>query len=303
METTYGRPQYQFPSTADVMKGIIRFCRESLDNDETPVLLGYSLGKSQELLCGLGEANLPIMLHGTVFKLSRIYEQFGQCFPPYEKYDSGTARGKVLLCPPSVAGSALLRNLGRTRLAVLTGWAVDPNCRFRYQAHAAFPLSDHADYPDLIEFVRRVSPKKVYTLHGFAAQFAQTLRDLGYDAQPLSEEDQLSLPLTVAPTERPPRKLPRKVGKPSPSENPEEAPVSEPFENFARVCGEIAGTTRKLEKTRLLAEYLRQLSSDSLAHAAVWFTGAPFPSSQNKTLQLGWALIRDALWNRTAGPP
>src|SRR5207249_2152395 len=46
METTYGRPQYVFPPAAEVMKGVIRFCREALDNDETAVLLGYSLGKS-----------------------------------------------------------------------------------------------------------------------------------------------------------------------------------------------------------------------------------------------------------------
>lgn len=59
METTYGRPVYQFPPTADVLQGVIRFCREALDNEETPVLLGYSLGKSQELLCGLGEAACP----------------------------------------------------------------------------------------------------------------------------------------------------------------------------------------------------------------------------------------------------
>src|SRR5688500_1453692 len=136
METTYGRPHYQFPPTEEVIKGVIRFCREALDNEETPVLLGYSLGKSQELLCALGEAKLPIMLHGTVHKLTKIYEQFGQCFPPYEKYEAEEARGRVLLCPPNVAGSAMLRNLGRTRVAVLTGWAVDPNCRFRYQAHA-----------------------------------------------------------------------------------------------------------------------------------------------------------------------
>jgi hypothetical protein len=64
-------------------------------------------------------------------------------------------------------------------------------------------LSDHADFPDLIEFVKQVAPKKVYTLHGFAAEFAQTLRDLGYDAQPLSEEDQLALPLQII---RPSRK-------------------------------------------------------------------------------------------------
>ena len=53
----------------------------------------------------------------------------------------------------------MLRNLGRTRTAILTGWAVNPNCRYRYQCDAAFPLSDHADFPDLIELVKRVQPK------------------------------------------------------------------------------------------------------------------------------------------------
>jgi DNA ligase-1 len=292
METTYGRPHYQFPPTEDVIKGVTRFCREAIDNDETPVLLGYSLGKSQELLCGLGEAGLPLMLHGTVHKLTKIYEQFGQCFPPYEKYDADTARLKVLLCPPSVAGSAMLRNLGRTRVAVLTGWAVDPNCRFRYQAHAAFPLSDHADFRDLVEFVNQVQPKKVFTLHGFAAEFAQTLRDLGFDAQPLSQEDQLALPLTVDTT-----KVQQKRPLPSQTQANELPPVSESetFHKFSETCAAIGGTTKKLEKTAILSAYLKLLETKSLGLATVWFTGNAFPPSQNKTLQLGWAVLRDAL--------
>lgn len=294
METTYGRPQYRFPPSAEVILGIVRFCREALDNDETPVLLGYSLGKSQELLCGLGDAGLPIMLHGTVHKLTKIYEKFGRCFPPYEKYDAETAQKKVLLCPPSVAGSAMLRNLGRTRVAVITGWAVDPNCRFRYQAHAAFPLSDHADFPDLIEFVKQVQPKKIFTLHGFAADFAQTLRDLGFDAQALSQQDQLALPLSIGAQPVASRK-PRPQPAAPPGESSESIPESESFKAFADTCARIAATTKKLEKTALLADYLKQLEPKSLSCAAVWFTGTPFPSSQNKTLQLGWALIRDAL--------
>ena len=291
METTYGRPHYQFPPTEGVINGVIRFCREALDNDETPVLLGYSLGKSQELLCGLGDAGLPIMLHGTVHKLTKIYEQFGQCFPPYEKYDAESARGKVLLAPPSVAGSAMLRNLGRTRVAVLTGWAVDPNCRFRYQAHAAFPLSDHADFPDLVEFVKEVKPKKVFTLHGFAAEFAQTLRDLGFDAQPLSQEDQLALPLAITSA-----KSGRGAVIPTVARAPGE-PIkeSESFYKFAETCFLISRTTKKLEKTAILSGYLKQLESSSLGLATVWFTGNAFPPSHNKTLQLGWAVIRDAL--------
>src|SRR5688572_727574 len=291
METTYGRPHYQFPPTESVIKGVIRFCREALDNEETPVLLGYSLGKSQELLCGLGDAGLPIMLHGTVHKLTKIYEKFGQCFPPYEKYEADSARGKVLLCPPNVAGSAMLRNLGRTRTAVLTGWAVDPNCRFRYQAHAAFPLSDHADFPDLIEFVKQVDPKKVYTLHGFAAEFAQTLRDQGYDAQPLSQEDQLALPMVIPKAKSAQRQV---TVEPS-ATTLVPVPESESFHKFAETCSLISKTTKKLEKTAILSIYLKQLEPKSLGLTTVWFTGNPFPPSHNKTLQLGWAVIRDAL--------
>jgi len=177
------------------MQNIIRFCADGLEENEVPVLFGYYLGKSQELLCSLGDAGLPIMLHGSVYKLTRIYEQFGHCFPSYEAYEAGQARGRVLLCPPSVAGSAMLRNLGRVRMAVLTGWAVDPGCRFRYGADAAFPLSDHADFPELIEMVKRVKPGKVYTLHGFAAEFAECLREIGFEARSLSQEEQMALPL------------------------------------------------------------------------------------------------------------
>jgi DNA ligase-1 len=295
METTYGQSKYRFPPTAEVIQGIIRFCREALDNDETPVLLGYSLGKSQEILCGLGEAGLPLMLHGTVHRLTKIYEGFGQCFPPYEKYEAGSARGKVLLCPPNVSNSAMLRNLGKVRVAVLTGWAVDPNCRFRYQAHAAFPLSDHADFPDLIELVKQVQPKKVFTLHGFAAQFAQTLRDLGYDAQAISEEDQLALPLAFATTA---------AKKRAPTSTPQHAtlpytvttlPEHQLFSRFAETCAQIGATTKKLEKTKILADYLRELENSALTSAAVWFTGSPFAGTENKALQLGWAIIRDVL--------
>ena len=64
------------------------------------------------------------------------------------------------------------------RTAVLTGWALDPGAKFRYGCDAAFPLTDHADYPDLIRYVDLVQPKRVLTLHGFAAAFANDLREL-----------------------------------------------------------------------------------------------------------------------------
>lgn len=50
METTFGLPRYVFPPTEQVLAGIVAFCRQSLADGATPVLFGYSLGKSQELL-------------------------------------------------------------------------------------------------------------------------------------------------------------------------------------------------------------------------------------------------------------
>ena len=299
METTFGRPQYVFPPTQQVLKNVIRFCREALDNDEIPILLGYSLGKSQELLCSLGEAGMPLMLHGTIFNLTRIYEQFGKCFPKYELYRPAEARGKVLLCPPHVIGSAMLRNLGKSRTAILTGWAVDPNCRYRYQCDAAFPLSDHADFPDLLELVNQVRPKKVFTLHGFAADFAQTLRERGVDAQALSQDEQLALALgRDKPKPRTtPQKKPASIS-PTAAQS-EQLVAADSLIAFAQTCARIGVDSRKLEKVRVLSEYLGKLRGDALNLVTTWFTGRPFPANQNKVLQLGWALIRDAV--STAG--
>ena len=78
---------------------------------------------------------------------------------------------------------------------MITGWALDPGARFRYRCDAAFPLSDHADFADLLRFVELVNPKKVLTVHGFAEDFARTLRQRGIEAWALGRDNQLDLSL------------------------------------------------------------------------------------------------------------
>jgi DNA ligase-1 len=195
METTYGLPRYRLPSTEQVIQQIIWFCREALDQGEVPVLLGYSLGKAQEILCALDGAGLTPMLHGSVFAMTRIYEQFGQGFCQYTRYNANEIAGNVLICPPSANRSRMLEKIPRKRVAMISGWAVDPGAIYRYRVDAAFPLSDHADYDDLIRYVELVQPKRVLTLHGFAAEFASDLRNRGVEAWALSAQNQLELDL------------------------------------------------------------------------------------------------------------
>jgi ATP-dependent DNA ligase I len=289
METTFGVPRYRFPATEEVIDQIVAFCRETIDDGAVPVLLGYSLGKAQEILCSLDGAGLTPMLHGSVYQMTRIYEQFGQSFCKYFRYKANDVAGKVLICPPSANHSHMLEKIARKRVAMISGWAVDPNAVYRYQVDAAFALSDHADYNDLLRYVELVQPRRVFTLHGFAAAFARDLRLRGIEAWALSEENQMEFTLLQIPS--------RASSGASSSERCTGgacAAASE-FLAFANVGEAIAATPAKLEKIRLLADYLRGLTSEQLPIATPYFAGKAFAQSDPRTLQVGWAVIFRAL--------
>jgi DNA ligase-1 len=135
METTYGLPRYRMPPTEETVARMVEFCREALEEGAVPVLLGYSLGKSQEILCALVEAGLTPMLHGSIWNLTEIYRALRPGFPcDYLRYAAGEVSGKVLVCPPSANRSRMLTQIKHRRVAVLTGWALDP------RGHLSIPM-------------------------------------------------------------------------------------------------------------------------------------------------------------------
>jgi ATP-dependent DNA ligase I len=298
MEATFGLPRYRFPPTEQVIDQMISFCRETIDAGKVAVLLGYSLGKAQEILCSLDGAGLTPMLHGSVYQMTRIYEQFGQSFCKYVRYNPKDVAGKVLICPPSANRSRMLERIPGKRVAMVSGWAVDPTAIYRYQVDAAFPLSDHADYDDLVRYVELVQPQRVLTLHGFAAAFARDLRARGVEAWALSEENQMELHLPAAGNTRPVRPSARASRTAESTKDPvpqNASSMESEFLTFANVGEAIAATPAKLEKIRLLADYLRGLTSEQLPIAALYFTGRAFAQSDLRTLQVGWAVILRAL--------
>ncbi|MBP9913707.1 MAG: hypothetical protein KBF26_09900 [Opitutaceae bacterium] len=195
METTFGLPRYAFPPQDEVIARMIAFCHAALADGLVPVLYCYSLGKSQEVLRALAPAGVPVMLHAATFHLTQVYEQCGLTFPAYREFDAREANGHIVICPPPHNGAGLLKHLPARRTAVVTGWALDAGAIYRNKCDAAFPLSDHADYPDLLSLVELVRPKLVYTVHGFAREFAATLRARGIEALALGRGNQLELSL------------------------------------------------------------------------------------------------------------
>ncbi len=60
---------------------------------------------------------------------------------------------------------------------------------------------------------------------------------------------------------------------------------------FAQTCESVAATTKKLEKTRIVADYLKSLPPNQAAIAAIFFSGRPFPAYRDTPLQVGGSLL------------
>ena len=150
------------------------------------VLAGYALGKAQELTKIVNEYTHQVpFVHEQVFAYNRVYESHGARLGGYEKVDGNLRDAAVLILPPSLCERNLVQALGASaqkpvRTAIATGWP------HRSPFEQVFPLSDHADFDDLIAYVRAVRPRTVLTYHGFDAAFARHLsRRLRVHARPL----------------------------------------------------------------------------------------------------------------------
>ncbi len=71
---------------------------------------------------------------------------------------------------------------------------------------------------------------------------------------------------------------------------------------LAAVAEAIGATTKKTEKTRLLAEYFRSRSVEEAAVSAVFLSGRPFPAWEEATLNVGGALIWQVLKDLSGKP-
>ncbi len=194
MKCTYGLPRYVFPPHQSVINSLIDFIDESLSTGVTPILLVNALGKSQDIAKLLGEKGYKLSLHRSIYNAVKIYEEFGIAFANYESFRPNKIEGKVVLVPPYLRGSELIDKIAKKRIGVVMGWAVDKEfAKSVYRADKAFPLSNHADYDELLQFVEIARPKELYLVQGFSVEFARTLQKRGINAKPLEKPSQLKL--------------------------------------------------------------------------------------------------------------
>lgn len=289
METTYGLSRFRLPPTGETVERLVAFVQMTLDDGETPVLLGYSLGKAQELIAAI-HRHLPevtFQVHPSVEKMNRVVREMGFDLPECEIFDPKKRDpiGRVVVIPPTAHKSRAVRNLKNTRSAVATGWALGPGAKFRYRVDEVFPLSDHAGYDDLLDFVEAVDPRVVYTLHGSAGEFATDLRGRGREAWSLIGQNQLELDLGLSPGE----------GNPGGTIDDSEPGTGE-LADLAKVASRIGEVSGKNRKKEILAGFLQTLRGETLEAVCLYLGGRCFPAhGETRSTGTGWALIRRAL--------
>ena len=159
--------------------------RDTLSQDRTPVVHAYALGKAQEVSKLLTSAGIPVLQHSLTFAVSEVYRQCGVDLGDVAEYREALLPGRAVVTLPRGMRGYRLAGITRPVSIAVTGWAVDPSTKFRQGVDHALPLSDHADFDQLLETVERVGAAEIYCTHG-PREFVEHLRAEGHNAFPVT---------------------------------------------------------------------------------------------------------------------
>ena len=161
IEATFGVPSFTFPAPREAEKKLVAFVEEALDRGKRPVLYVNQMGKAQEVMKILDVHGYTVRPSGDMVKVARVYSKFGIRF------------GNI-----ASEGDVVLRSYRSPRVEnSLSPWELTVS------GFGGLKLSNHADFWELVRIVERVRPEKVFTVYGFANEFAKILGGMGIEAR------------------------------------------------------------------------------------------------------------------------
>src|SRR6266849_2167279 len=150
LRATYGHPRYSFPPRAEVLEELSRFVAGALAERRTPVILAAPIGGAQEAVLNL-------------------------------------AAHEMRLHPAPPRSRRYLPEIGPHRTCLLSGRAVEPGYAAQIGVDCALPISDHAGFPDLVDYAVHSGASRVLIVHGYAEDLARALRERGVRAASIKD--------------------------------------------------------------------------------------------------------------------
>ncbi|MDB5930327.1 MAG: ligase-associated box helicase [Polaromonas sp.] len=236
-ESTFGLPIYRWPSQAELFADINQWWRTNAAAGRASVLFCYAFGKAQRILHRVDASIGPIVAHGAVEPLNRVYREAGVHLPAtltVAEVAAGAFGQALVLAPPSAQGTPWMRRFGFYSDGFASGWMLLRGTRRRRGVDRGFVMSDHADWPGLQRAIDGTGASRVFVTHGSVAVMVRWLQERGLDAQGFKTEygdedmaDQAAAPVDQAAT-------------PTDHDQPVGAPQAAPAETSLRPSGGIA---------------------------------------------------------------
>ena len=188
-EATFGLPVFRWQPADVVIDDIMDWWGEMQRTQRPAVLFAYALGKTQRILAELARrTDRPVFVHGALAELIDVYRAAGVTMAPTRVATDeprGTSfAGQLILAPVLARGSIWMRRFADHSSAFASGWMRIRGARRRRGYDRGFVLSDHADWPSLLQAVAASRAERVFVTHGYTAPLARYLASRGFDAHP-----------------------------------------------------------------------------------------------------------------------
>ena len=189
-ESTFGLPIYRWQPRHVIGQQINAWWASNASEGVTSIAYAYALGKAQSVLSLLDASIGPVFVHGAVEKFLPIYAAAGVKLPACERADkmnvkAAMGRG-IVIAPPGADNSAWARKFGQRSEAFASGWMRVRGPRRRRGVDRGFVLSDHADWPGLLETIKATGASRVGVTHGYTSVLARWLTEQGLETWTLA---------------------------------------------------------------------------------------------------------------------
>ena len=190
-ESTFGLPIYRWEPEQQTIDEINAWWRKNADDGRCSVVFAYAFGKAQRILSRLDASIGPIVCHGAVEPLNRVYRAGGVDLPDtvmVSEIDKALLRRAIVIAPPSAGGSSWMKRFGDYSDSFASGWMLLRGARRRRGVDRGFVLSDHADWPGLMSAIKATEAERVIVTHGSIPTMVRWLCQNGLDAKGFDTE-------------------------------------------------------------------------------------------------------------------
>jgi putative mRNA 3-end processing factor len=201
-ECTFGLPIFRWREPRSVTDDINNWWRQNQELGRTSILIAYSLGKAQRVMASLDPSIGPVQLHGAVHAMVQAYRESGIELPPAEHATTENAKAQrgraIVIAPPLALNSPWIRKFAPFSTGITSGWMQVRGFRRRKFADRGFVLSDHVDWPGLLQTIEETSAQQIIASHGYTGPLVRYLVERGIDASEFEtqfsdeEEEQLA---------------------------------------------------------------------------------------------------------------